>query len=136
MLCRHVCVAIEEVAHERGKRFYPSWPKRPAGELLLRGAAIIFHQANLPSRHFISDCFIFHYLRLPTIAKNDFFRRKRTRECSHFCCHITFQCEMKLCGGTAIFDVPALIVAQFSLSVKRNTDEQFLLLSTRGNPFK
>lgn len=135
------CVIIRvdtgaKVLHKWGTRFYPSWPKCPALELLLRGAAIIFHQANLLNWHFISDCFIFHYLSLPTKAKNDFFWLKRTREGSHFRCPVTFKYEMKLCGRTVTFDVPALIVAQVLLSVRRNTDEQVLLLSTHSNHFK
>lgn len=43
---------------------------------------------------------------------------------------------MKLCGGSVIFDVPALIVAQFLLSGKRNTDEQLLPFSIHDDPFK
>lgn len=42
-------VGIQERAHQGGKPFYPSWPKHPAGEFLLRVAAIIFHQSNLAS---------------------------------------------------------------------------------------
>lgn len=61
---------------------------------------------------------------------------KETQECSHFCSPITLKQEMKLCCRTMIFDVPFLIVAQFLPSVKRNTDEQFLLLSTSASPFK
>lgn len=137
VLCHYVCVAIQEMAHKQGEAALSILDKTSRRRIALTGSGYHFSSGQPPRADTLSVTvsssitYVF-----PPKAKNDFFRRKETRECSHFCSPITLKQEMKLCVGMVIFDVPALIVAQFSLSVKRNTDEQFSPLSTSGNPFK